>query len=208
MTEKALSSDWHIDAMLRLTRAAAAEIERQIAAARRMPPFEPSLLCSDRGLKAGQVPRGFAHDKTRSRLGSGEHVLASAKRAFVRWAQFDLGWVRVANPSAAVAVGEIVAVEAFSLGLWSLNLSRIVETVSDANRFGFIYSTTEMHIEKGEERFLLLLDSDTGDVWYELEAVSRPRSRLARLGYPITRHFQHRFARDSHQRMLKELANA
>ncbi|MGH9342955.1 MAG: DUF1990 family protein, partial [Terriglobia bacterium] len=99
--------------------------------------------------------------------------------------------------------GETIAVEARTLRLWTLNLSRIVETVDAPNRFGFVYSTTEIHIEQGEEKFLLEFDVTTADVWYELEAVSRPRQFLACLGFPLTRAFQHKFARDSHLRMGK-----
>jgi uncharacterized protein (UPF0548 family) len=117
---------------------------------------------------------------------------------------FDLGWVRVANPGAPIAVGQIVAVEVRALGLWSINLSQIIETVDTLTRFGFIYSTTRSHVEEGEERFLLEHDQATGEVVYRLEAVSRPRALLARLGLPVTRHFQHRFARDSHRRMGEE----
>ncbi len=118
---------------------------------------------------------------------------------------FDLGWVRVANPNASIAPEQIVAVEAHSLGLWTLNLSRITETVDTPTRFGFLYATTEMHVEQGEERFLLELDAATGKVCYDLEAVSRARDPLARLGFPVTRAFQHRFARDSHRRMWEEV---
>jgi uncharacterized protein (UPF0548 family) len=114
---------------------------------------------------------------------------------------FDLGWLRVANPSAAIVFGQIVAVEAHSRGLWSINLSRIEEVADTRTRFGFLYATTTMHVEQGEERFLLEFEPTTGDVWYELEAVSRPQNAMARLGLPVTRAFQHRFARDSHRRM-------
>jgi uncharacterized protein (UPF0548 family) len=117
---------------------------------------------------------------------------------------FDLGWVRVANPSAAIHVDQVVAVEAHTLGLWTVNLSRIVKVVDSATVFGFIYATTSLHVEQGEERFLLEFDRETGDVWYELEAVSRPRAALARLGFPFTRAFQKRFARESHERMRRE----
>jgi uncharacterized protein (UPF0548 family) len=34
-------------------------------------------------------------------------------------------------------------------------------------------------------------------VWYDIRAFSRPRHVLARLGYPLTRRTQKRFARDS-----------
>lgn len=114
---------------------------------------------------------------------------------------FDLGWVRVANPEARILLGQLVAVEAKSLGLSTVNVSRILEVVDTPKHFGFVYATTELHLEEGEERFLLEFDRSSGDVTYKLEAVSRPRSSLARLGWPVTRMFQHRFARDSHRRM-------
>jgi uncharacterized protein (UPF0548 family) len=121
---------------------------------------------------------------------------------------FDLGWVRVANPDARMVCGPLVAVEVTTLGLWSLNLSRILEVIETPRSFGFLYATTELHVEEGEERFLLEFDPDSGDVTYKLEAVSQPQSYLARLGFPITRMFQHRFARDSHRRMREAVLAA
>ena len=120
---------------------------------------------------------------------------------------FNLGWARVANPTARIVPGQIVAVEACTLGLWSLNSNRVLEVVDAPNGFGFLYATTEAHVEQGEERFLLELDPDSGEVRYTLEAVSRPRNVLARFGYPVTRGFQHRFARDSHTH-IREVVSA
>jgi uncharacterized protein (UPF0548 family) len=114
---------------------------------------------------------------------------------------FDLGWVRVVNETAPIESRQIIAVEVRTLGLWSVNLSQIWETIDTETAFGFIYATTKQHVEQGEESFVLRLDSATGEVSYELEAVSRPRHILARLGFPVARFFQHRFARDSHRRM-------
>lgn len=143
----------------------------------------------------------FAHDRSESCLGTSQSVFAAAKDAFRRWEPFELGWARVANPEARIAIGEFVAVEVISLGLWSLNISRIVDIVDTPERFGFVYATTERHVELGEELFLLRFDGVTGEVRYKLEAASRPRFWMARLGYPATRMLQHRFARDSHRRM-------
>jgi uncharacterized protein (UPF0548 family) len=148
-----------------------------------------------------RIPFGFAHDRSRTCLGDGELGFAAAVRAFERWVEFDLGWIRVANPSAEIRVGQIVAVEARALGLWSLNLSEIVDVARTATCFGFLYKTTPHHVEEGEERFVLTQEPETGAVWFELEAVSRPRSALARLGFPYTRACQHRFARESHWQM-------
>jgi uncharacterized protein (UPF0548 family) len=193
--------------MFTMARPTAAAIEKQVVAAAGLPLATPPLLSLNSGLDTARgLPFGFAHDYRRSRAGHGQVAFVAAKLAFQCWAMFDLGWVRVANPQVVIAPGEIVAVEAHTLGLWTLNLSRITEVVDTPTRFGFVYATTEMHVEQGEERFLLEFDGSTGDVCYDLEAVSRPRSVMARLGFPVTRGFQHRFACDSHRRMLEEIA--
>ena len=190
--------------MFSLTKPTTATIEERIKAAESLPLTHQPLMSLDPGFFPDRLPLGFAHDHLRPLLGNGESFFLAAKRAFEKWAMFDIGWVRVANPQALIAEGKIVAVEAHTLGLWTLNLSRITKTINTQGRFGFIYATTEIHVEQGEERFLLELDPETGDVWYDLEAVSRPRTPAARLGFPVTRAFQHRFARDSHRRMRKE----
>jgi uncharacterized protein (UPF0548 family) len=151
------------------------------------------------------VPPGFDCDHTRTQIGHGIEAFRAARQAFLAWLQFDLGWVRVANPDAPIAPGQLVAVEAHALGLWSLNISRILYTIDEPARFGFAYATTSMHVERGEERFLIEFDPDSGAVYYDLLAVSQPASLLARLAYPYTRSQQRRFARDSHLRM-KEIA--
>lgn len=117
------------------------------------------------------------------------------------WRHFGLGWVTVANPEVAIRIGEIVAVIAHTAGLWSLNLSRIIEVRDDEANFGFVYATTSAHVEEGQERFLLTFDAESGSVDYLIEAVSRPSHPLARLAYPFTRAMQHRFSRESHIRM-------
>jgi uncharacterized protein (UPF0548 family) len=180
-------------------------IEDRIVAARHLLVDGPGFLALPYGLQTGRLESGFAHDHSRTLVGHGEDAFAAAKRTFERWAMFDLGWVRVANPQALIAPGHIVAVEARTLGLWSLNLSRIANVVETGNLFGFIYATTQIHVEQGEERFLIEFDTTTGDVWYEIEAVSRPRDAFARLGFPLARAFQHRFVRDSHRRMGEEV---
>lgn len=176
-------------------------------AAQRLTPACPDLL-SLKGLRAGTLPPGFAHDFMQTRIGWGSDAFAAARRAFAQWMQFDLGWVRIANPAATIATGQIVAVEAHTAGLWSVNLSRIVDTVETGTRFGFLYATTRHHVEEGQERFLLEFDPVTEAVLYSIEAVSRPRHPLARLGWPFTRAMQHRFARDSHARMLRAVEAA
>jgi uncharacterized protein (UPF0548 family) len=186
--------------VFRLRRPPRTEIDDQILSEWGSPRASPWFL-SFEGEAVPLDPGPFSHDQSRSSLGFGEVVFAAAKRAFANWEMFDLGWVRVVNAAAPIECRQIIAVEVRTLGLWAVNLSQICETVDTDNRFGFIYATTKRHVEQGEESFVLWLDSATGEVIYELEAVSRPRQILARLGFPMARFFQHRFARDSHRRM-------
>lgn len=121
---------------------------------------------------------------------------------------FDLGWVRVANPQVRIVRDQLIVVAVYTLGLWTVNISRVVDFVDRPGMFGFVYATTAFHVEEGEERFLIEFDSGSEAVSYTVEAISRPRSNLARIGWPVTRMFQHRFARDSSRRMRDAVALA
>jgi uncharacterized protein (UPF0548 family) len=187
--------------VLRPFRASEDEKRRLLAAAREAAPDSPQLLTLT-GL-LGSPPGSFAHDFSSSQLGKGLPVFVAAREAFQRWEQFNLGWVHVVNAVPRIALGELVAVEAHTAFLWSINFSRVVEVVDSPTRFGFMYTTTAFHVEEGQERFVLDFDLESESVTYLIEAVSRPRHLLARIGYPLSRAMQHRFARDSHARMRR-----
>lgn len=158
------------------------------------------------GATAATPPPGYVVDRTRIRLGDGEDVLQKAKAALERWEQFRLGWVEACPVDTPLRVGEVVAVVARVLGVWWVNACRIVYAVDEAGsvaRFGFAYGTLPGHAESGEERFLVEWDRATDAVWYDILAFSRPRHPLARLGYPLSRRTQRRFARDSAAAMLR-----
>lgn len=191
------NTDW----VFRFHRSSQAEISDQILTAARNSAARPRFLTIENGLEPGDLGPSV-HDYSHSCLGCGEEIFAAAKRAFRCWKMFDLAWATVLNANTPIAVGQVVAVEVHPLGLWSVNLSRIMEVVDTETQFGFLYCTTVQHVEQGEEIFLLRFDPATGSVSYELEAVSRPQQALAKIAYPVTRYFQRRFARDSHQRLL------
>jgi uncharacterized protein (UPF0548 family) len=186
--------------VFRLFRASEDEKQALLAAASEVLLSSPHLLTVADGL-LGTPPAGFVHDLSRSNLGQGQHAFKVARDAFLRWQQFDLGWVRVVNPSAKITPGQVVGVEAHTAYLWSVSLNRIVETVDSPSRFGFMYATTSLHVEQGQERFVIDFDPATESVSYLVEAVSRPRHPLARMAYPFSRAMQRRFARNSHARM-------
>jgi len=89
--------------------------------------------------------------------------------------------------------------------VWFLNAARIVYVIDEPRRFGFAYGTLPGHAERGEERFLIeWLTDDT--VWYDLDAISRPRYWAARVAYPVARRLQRRFARLSKASMAAAVA--
>lgn len=149
------------------------------------------------GSTATTPPADYTVDRTRVQLGGGEAVFAAARAALQRWEQFRLGWVEPHPGDLPLRPGEVVAVVARLVGVWWVNACRIVYAVDEPTRFGFAYGTLPDHAETGEERFLVEWDRDTDAVWYDILAFSRPRHPLARLGYPLTRRAQRRFARDS-----------
>jgi uncharacterized protein (UPF0548 family) len=151
------------------------------------------------GATAASPPPGYVVDRTRVNLGSGEAAFVAAKAALARWEHFALGWVEACPRTTPLQPGQVVAIAARTLGVWSLNACRIIHVIDEpapVRRFGFAYGTLPGHVESGEERFLV--EWDTADrVWYDILAFSRPNHLLTRLGYPIARRFQKRFARDS-----------
>jgi uncharacterized protein (UPF0548 family) len=151
---------------------------------------------------------GYNVDRNRVQLGDGRGAFELAKRAVLAWKMFDMPWMQLCWSNAPIAVGTNVAALASHLGFWSLNPCRIIYTIDSADggieRFGFGYGTLQGHGEIGEERFSVELHAD-GAVWYDLYAFSRP-GRTARLGAPIARALQRKFARDSKAAMLQAVS--
>jgi uncharacterized protein (UPF0548 family) len=189
--------------MFSLLRPKQSALRRRLEIARNLPGSYGIPRDTQCGPDELHVPEGNVRDHMRTEIGHGAQAFAAACLAFRQWRQFDLGWVRVANPEVAIKPEEIVAVEAHTLGLWSLNFSRILYVIDEPDRFGFGYGTTASHVERGEERFLLEFYPVSGAVSYDLLAVSQPANWLACLAYPYTRSRQKRFARESHRQMLR-----
>lgn len=131
-------------------------------------------------------------------------MLAAASAALFRWEMFDVGWVRLISPDVRPVPGAVIGVLARCLGIWWLNAARVVYTIDEPRRRGFAYGTLPGHAERGEERFLVEM-LDDGSVWYDLFAFSQPAHWLARLGHPVARHYQKRFATDSLAAMCRAI---
>jgi uncharacterized protein (UPF0548 family) len=119
---------------------------------------------------------------------------------------FNMPWVRLYWPTAAIQVGTDVAVLVHHFGFYSLNACRIVYVVKEEGpvaRYGFAYGTLAEHAERGEERFTVEWNRSEDKVCYDILAFSRPQKALAKMGYPLSRMLQRRFAQGSKAAMLE-----
>jgi uncharacterized protein (UPF0548 family) len=151
-------------------------------------------------------------DHHRVVLGRGPDVYRLACEAVRRWEMFRVGWVTLVPAAPAIRRGTTVGVVVRHFGFRSANACRIValidEAGADATRFGFVYRTLPDHAVEGEERFLVDWTAADDAVAYDLTAWSRPRHLLARLGRPLARRVQRRFARDSLAAMVRAARQA
>jgi uncharacterized protein (UPF0548 family) len=154
------------------------------------------------GATRGELPAGYAIDRNRQHLGSGDDVYRRACDALRAWKMFP-AWTAI-EPHVPIEEGRVLAVLVHA-GLWFLNSARIVYVIDEPRRFGFAYGTLPGHAECGEERFSVER-LDDGAVWYDVRAFSKPRYWGARALYPVTRMLQRRFGRDSKAAMRGAVA--
>ena len=169
--------------------------------------------CSDSDYSYDEVgfsvtgsPPNYNTDHNRILIGHGPEDFEKAKAAVRSWKMFDMPWVELCWPDTPISVGENVAVLVGHFGFYSLNACRIVyliEEVAAIHRLGFAYGTLTEHCETGEERFSVEFHPETSEVWYDVYAFSLPNHLLAKLGYPISRMLQKRFAADSRGAMKR-----
>jgi uncharacterized protein (UPF0548 family) len=179
------------------------ELVRQFISAQHGLPFSYSEV----GATKDRPGPGYTIDHNRIKLGQGEETYQRAISALRSWQQFDLGWVSIVPGKTPVEVGSTVAVQAKTFGFWSLSACRVVYVIDErepVEKFGFAYGTLPDHVECGEERFTIEWQKSTDNsVWYDIYAFSHPQHPLVKLGRPVARRLQKRFARESLARMLQ-----
>jgi uncharacterized protein (UPF0548 family) len=188
--------------MFLLTEPSERVISKFISSQRLLPFSYPAV-----GATNATPPANYTVDHNRTQLGHGDEVYQRAVNALRGWKQFDLGWVTIVPAGVPLEVGSTVAVKAKAFGSWSLSAARVVYLVDDngpVRRFGFAYGTLPDHVERGEERFTIEWNRQDDSVWYDILAFSCPRHLLVRLGFPLARLLQKRFARESMRRMIAE----
>jgi len=156
----------------------------------------------------GPLPEGWQIDRYGVELGQGSECFDRALAALMDWRQLQLGWAEACQAQGPPEVGAVVVIRARAFGLWLLAPVRVLyvfdEREAGGGRVaGFAYGTLTGHVEAGEERFVLRQDPHTGNVRYEILAVSRPAHPLVRWGSPLARRAQRRFGRESCAAMVR-----
>lgn len=148
-------------------------------------------------LNRASTERGWFVDRHRETVGHGVADFEGACEALRQWEQFHRPWTIAAQPPAPIRIGETVGYSARALGVWWSYTCRIIDTSDSSSGtlslFGFDYGTISGHAECGEERMLVTLDRASGQVWFELFAMSRPGRWFMWFGLPFGRRMQARF---------------
>ncbi|MEN0067342.1 MAG: DUF1990 domain-containing protein [Myxococcota bacterium] len=161
------------------------------------------------GTWASSLPSGWFGDASEVVIGHGDEVFKRAVAALHRWTQFDLEWTQPLSQNVPILEGRLFAFTSRQLGVWSVNVCRIVKVVDDregdVRRFGFSYGTLDRHAVRGEERFLVTHDRSTDEVRFGIRKFSQPAHWLLWLATPVVRSIQHRFTRDALSRIAREV---
>jgi uncharacterized protein (UPF0548 family) len=135
------------------------------------------------------APPRNVHSFTRSAVLRAGTDFDTAARNLFGWQVQTRSGLRVATSALTV---EPAAVVVMRLGVGPLAMRipcRVVYVIDEPDQRGFAYGTLPGHPESGEEAFVLYRE-DGNRARLVITAFSRPATRLAKLGGPVTRQFQ------------------
>ena len=138
------------------------------------------------GATAGQLPAGYRHLRRQAVLGRGATAFDRAVEKLTTWGMHRGAGLAVEASHPYAVPGAVVILR---IGFLRAPC-RVVYTVDEPNRRGFAYGTLPGHPESGEESFVIDHDPGSGQVTARITAFSRPATRLAQLGGPISRAVQ------------------
>jgi uncharacterized protein (UPF0548 family) len=140
------------------------------------------------GATRGQLPPGYGLIVRSRPLASGTDWQSASDRLFA-WQVHRAAGLQVTASNPTVVVDAIVVL---AIGIGRLQFQapcRVIYVVDEPDRRGFAYGTLPGHPESGEECFLFDKD-ERGVERFTITAFSRPATRLAKLGAPISRQVQ------------------
>ena len=148
-------------------------------------------------------------DRHQFSLGTGRDLFERARAALLEWRHFEIPWLELHGATSPVHSGQVVATLVSLAGVWFLNPCRVVYTELSqvpSTPAAFAYGTLRGHAESGEERFAISFEPVTEEVRYEITVFSRPAIVLSKIGYPLVRRLQRRFALSSAEALARAAA--
>ena len=155
------------------------------------------------------------HDRYERRLGQedpgppGPQFRRIAK-SILEYRVFPTTLIQAVKAPGPLVAGDIVGVRFVALPLVDLFFAcRVLRGVAEMEEGrwceGFVYQTLEGHPERGEERFAVEKELETGVLWGRLSSWSGPGLWLTRLGEPAVRRLQ-RYANSRALLNLQQIA--
>lgn len=186
--------------MFRLTRPTSFELATFLDKQRGLEPSYPEIGMTHPD--TGSPPGGYTSDTFQLYLGQGDAVFQQAREQLRAWRMYQQSWLSLYPRKPDVCSGTVACVTAQHLGFYSVSAVRVVYVVDEPEQLAFAVGTLPGHVEKGEERFRVYRLGG-GSVWFDILAYSKPNHPLVRLGYPVARQVQKRFARGAEAALLK-----
>ncbi len=136
-----------------------------------------------------RVPAGCRSRHSRVVAGDGRARFEQLAEELLSWGLHRRAGLVMQVSDTRVAPG-VVSVAGLPIGPVLIKAPcRVVYLVTERNRVAFAYGTLPGHPLAGEERFEVAVGDDDV-VWFDLRLFSRPATRPARLGGPVTTAFQ------------------
>jgi uncharacterized protein (UPF0548 family) len=156
------------------------------------------LTYPEAGRPVAVPPPGYRYFSRTRRLADPADFVGAAE-ALMTWQVQARSGLQVLASSLQVEVGAVIVMR-LGVGRAALSIPcRVVGVLDESDQRGFSYGSLPGHPESGQESFLLQRARDR--VTLTVSAFSRPASRLARLGGPLTSGVQ-RFMTDRYLRSL------
>ena len=129
-----------------------------------------------------EMPGGYGHLERWRNLLDAEFDSAAAR--LMTWRIHEAAGLRISASSPRVEPDAVVEMFLGPRWMGIRAVCRVVYVIDEPDRVGFAYGALPGHAETGEDSFVL--DRRDGTARFTVRAFSRPASRLARLGGPLT----------------------
>lgn len=140
-----------------------------------------------------RIPGGYTKDYTRFLVGHGEKAFTQARERLRTWQMYAQPWLELYPSPPSTDEGSASCVVARHVSFYFVSAFRLVYALEEPRQSAFAIGTLPGHALRGEERFRAA-QLDDGSVWVDILAFSTPQHPLVRLGYPLARTLQRRFA--------------